>query len=157
MIKGIFETHVHVCNLERAKGFYEDKLGLKRVLELDDRRVVFYEMPNGVQIFGVWEIGEEKWTRSHFAFEVSSIEEATDWLKSRGIEPVVSFGLEPVEPVVHTWVPMACVYFQDLDGNSLEMAVRLPQPPAEKADVIYLSEWEERQRGNVGRKLDVNQ
>lgn len=148
MIRGIFETHVHVRDLERAKSFYEGNLGLTRVLELFERRCVFYEMPNGKQIFGVWEVEEERWTRSHFAFEVTSIHDIINWLTNRGIQPVAAFGLKPTEPLVHTWVPMACVYFEDPDGNSLEMAVRLSNQPAEKADVVYLSEWEQQNKFN---------
>ncbi|WP_235848954.1 MULTISPECIES: VOC family protein [Bacillaceae] len=121
MIQGIFETHVHVRDLEAANEFYENQLGLKKVLTLTDRKVIFFEFPNQSQIFGIWEKTEEEWTRSHFAFEVnvSRLKSGITWLNNKGIEAVESFGLEPLEPIVHTWVPMASIYFKDPDGNSL--------------------------------------
>ncbi|MBU9713931.1 VOC family protein [Evansella tamaricis] len=142
-IQGIFETHVQVTNLEKAKSFYGESLELKQVLELPERRVVFYEL-NDTQIFGIWEVEKGEWHHSHFAFHVSLpfMTRATSWLKERNIKPLESFGLQPKEPLVHTWLPMVSIYFKDSDGNTLEFGARLPHPPLEKPGVIYWSDWE---------------
>ncbi len=145
MIQGIYETHVHVRNIAQAKEFYEEKLGLKPELEIKGRGVVFYSLSMSGQVLGIWEKSAEEWKKSHFAFKINfgEIKQATNWLKNRGIETREAFGLKPIEPLVHTWGPMASIYFLDPDGNSLEFASTLPEPPEDDARVIYLSEWEE--------------
>lgn len=49
-----------------------------------------------------------------------------EWLKEREIEPIPSFGKEPIEPIVHTWMPAAAIYFHDPDHNELELIAWLP-------------------------------
>ncbi len=48
--------------------------------------------------------------------------------------------MEPIEPIVFPELAHAAVYFNDPDGNSLELIAQLPVglPIAEK---VYLSEW----------------
>jgi len=54
------------------------------------------------------------------------------------------FGLKPIEPVVHTWMPAASVYFRDPDGNSLEFITLLDGESIKTNEVLYLSEWKEK-------------
>ena len=41
MIQNIYETHLHVRNLEKAINFYQNKLGLTLARKLSKRRVAF--------------------------------------------------------------------------------------------------------------------
>ncbi len=42
MIQSIYETHLHVRNLEKAIAFYQNKLGLALARKLSKRRVAFF-------------------------------------------------------------------------------------------------------------------
>ncbi|MEH7361646.1 VOC family protein, partial [Priestia megaterium] len=77
----------------------------------------------------------------------ADIHEALTWLRSKGIEPEeTSFGKPQTEPIVHTWMPAACVYFNDPDGNSLELITLLNDEPVVSKDFPYLSEWNMKQQ-----------
>ncbi|MGP4081522.1 VOC family protein [Pseudalkalibacillus sp. R45] len=142
----LYETHVKTTNLEVAIDFYK-KIGMHLAHMIEERRVAFFwfdKHNKKEQMLGVWEVTEKEFNKSHFAFKVSyeDIVKAKDWLHERGIEPRSAFGLEPVEPMVHTWTPTANLYFYDPDGNSLEFLCLLPEKKNVKQDVLYLSEWE---------------
>ena len=126
MIKSIYETHVQVRNLENSIEFYR-RLGLTFVHKIEERRCAFFFVGEQKQMLGLWETDEKELKRSHFAF---------------GIEPEeTSFGKPQIEPIVHTWMPAACVYFNDPDGNSLELITLLDDKPVISKDFPYLSEW----------------
>ena len=78
----------------------------------------------------------------HIAFQVSlhDLENAIHWLNQKGISARKDFGMEPIEPIVFPELAHAAVYFNDPDGNSLELIAQLPVglPTEEK---VYLSEW----------------
>ncbi len=142
----LYETHVLTKNLEEAVKFYQ-KLGMPLAYLLEDRRAAFFwfqKSEEKKQMLGVWEVAEDQWVARHFAFHVSyeEILVATEWLKERNIEPVPDFGKEPIEPLVHCWMPSASVYFKDPDGNSLEYIHVLEGESKPELGVIYLSEWE---------------
>lgn len=146
LTKNLYETHVYTKNLDEAISFYK-KIGLTLAYTIKERKVAFFwigDAENKEQMLGVWEVPAEQWRRSHFAFRVTKEEIVTAiaWLAERGISPRPSFGKEATEPLVHTWMPAASVYFQDLDGNSLEFLAVLPEPPQPEHGVLYLSEWE---------------
>ncbi len=145
----LYETHIHVRNLEAAIEFYES-LGMPLAYKLESRRVAFFWFgdPNEKQqTLGVWEVEAEQWTSRHFAFETSpeQLLQAKEWLRERHIEPVSSFGLAPLEPIVHCWMPAASLYFRDPDGNSLEFISVLQDDPLPDEPVMYLSQWMELQ------------
>jgi lactoylglutathione lyase len=140
----LFEAHLNTANLEQAILFYE-KLGLEMAYKIEDRRVAFFRFGKErkmSQMLGIWE-SKESVKRKHIAFGVSydEITNAINWLKDKGIEATKDFGLDPIEPLVHTWVPAASVYFLDPDGNSLEFIHVLAGEPKPELGVIYLSEW----------------
>jgi lactoylglutathione lyase len=141
----LFEAHLNTGNLEEAIQFYEN-LGLKMVHKIEDRRVAFFRFGKEQkmdQMLGIWET-KKPVIRKHIAFGVNYEEicDAIDWLKDRGIEAIEDFGLAPIEPLVHTWMPAASVYFLDLDGNSLEFIHALDGKTQPELGVIYLSEWQ---------------
>ncbi|MBG9720138.1 VOC family protein [Bacillus mycoides] len=143
MIKGLYEAHLPVCNLENSIPFYES-LGLK--LYKRDNDIAFFWIVENESWIGLWE-GKEYKVNYHpslrnIAFQVSlhDLENAIHWLKQKGIPARKDFGMEPIEPIVFPELAHASVYFNDPDGNSLEFIAQLPVglPKAEK---MYLSEW----------------
>lgn len=141
----LFETHVYTRNLEKAIDFYRS-LDLEIAIVLEDRRVAFFwlgDVEKREQMLGVWEVSEENFRRSHFAFEVSleTLLEVPDYLKKRGIEVLPSFGLDASEPVVHAWMPTASYYFADPDGNSLEYLALIEGESRPELGVVQLSVW----------------
>jgi lactoylglutathione lyase len=149
MIKSLYETHLEVRNLEESISFYE-KLDIKLAHKIEERRVAFFFIGEEKQMLGLWEIGKgEEFHKGHFAFGVSlsDLENSIEWLKAKGIQPTENFfGLEPIEPVVHTWMPAASVYFRDPDGNSLEFITLLEGESIKTNEVFYLSEWKKKYR-----------
>src|SRR5262245_32644531 len=56
LVRGLFETHLHVANLERAMGFYGDVLGLELGLKETERRAALYWIGrNRSAMLGIWE------------------------------------------------------------------------------------------------------
>ncbi|MCM2605715.1 VOC family protein [Rossellomorea marisflavi] len=113
MIKGLYEAHLPVSDLERAIEFYEG-LGLKLA---------------------------KKYKKIAFRVELEDLRTAKEWLQERGIAMREAFGFQPVEPIVMPDQAHAMVYFHDPDGNSLEFICRLDSEPVDEPD-MYLSEWE---------------
>lgn len=149
----LYETHVLTKNLEAAVEFYQ-KLGMPLAYLLEDRRAAFFWFEKGKekkQMLGVWEVAEAKWVAKHFAFHITyeEIIGAIDWLKEKEIEPVPDFSMNPIEPLVHCWMPAASVYFKDPDGNSLEYIHVLDGEPKPELGVVYLSEWEKMYRDRL--------
>ncbi len=145
MTRHLYETHIKTKDLDRAIEFYE-RLGMELAHTSKNRKAAFFWFGNSEekqQMIGIWEVSEEKYVNNHFAFGVSyqEILQATSWLKDRNIEPRPDFGLAPIEPIVHTWMPAASVYFNDPDGNSLEFIHVLDDQPNKDLEVKYLSEW----------------
>lgn len=142
IITGLYETHLEVSDLDRSVAFYE-KLGLTLGLR-HPKGAFFWITKPGEQLLGLWLIGEEKALRKqHFAFQVEleRLLTAEEWLKERGIPLVPQFGREPLEPIVHPWMPAVTVYFADPDGNLLEFLSMLPDEPVQMPGVLYYSEW----------------
>ncbi|SDT24766.1 Predicted lactoylglutathione lyase [Paenibacillaceae bacterium GAS479] len=143
MINNLYETHIQVKNLETSIEFYKT-LGLELCNLIESRRVAFFYIGENKQLLGVWEVpsGQEVMKR-HFAFgtDLNQLLTSIEWLKERGIEPLEKFGKEPVEPIVHPWMPAAAVYFYDPDGNELEFISWLQGSPQDTGDMPYLSQW----------------
>ncbi|WP_212982062.1 VOC family protein, partial [Bacillus paramobilis] len=68
MIQSIYETHLHVRNLEKAIDFYQNKLGLALAKKLSKRRVAFFWIgENKKQMLGLWEVHtNEECETKHF-------------------------------------------------------------------------------------------
>jgi lactoylglutathione lyase len=145
MIQNLYETHLQVSNLEKSIQFYK-KLGLQLGLVNKERKVAFFYIGEAKQLLGLWEVPNGKQVNPrHFAFgtELDQLMNSINWLRERGIEPISEFGKEPIEPIVHTWMPAASVYFKDPDGNELEFIAWLKDNPKDIGHVPYLSEWNE--------------
>lgn len=145
MITGLFETHIHVADLERAARFYEQSLGLVPVYE-DGRRCRFYWLGEGNKraMLGLWEKKEQVIVPQHFAFETTNEDMLTivPRLKAKGIEVRNFLDDGTEDPFVFGWVPAVSIYFRDPDGHSLEFISVLPDPPQPELGVVSWEEWE---------------
>ncbi|WP_223594779.1 VOC family protein [Neobacillus bataviensis] len=145
----LYETHVYCKNLEKSIEFYQS-LDLDLAYVLNERRVAFFwlgEPGTKEQMLGVWEVPEDQFFKKHFAFALSveQLQELPQYLESKGIELRPAFGFDASEPVVHAWMPAACYYFEDPDGNSLEYLAVLEGDPQPELGVIQLSQWKQHQ------------
>lgn len=147
MIKGLYEAHLPIRDLQRSIAFYE-KLGLQLWFVVDDV-AAFWIVPR-VSWLGLWvheyaDLDYHPSTR-HIAFQVDypEIKQARSWLLERGIEPRANGRFEPTEPFVRTSYCQASLFFNDPDGNSLEFICNLDVPDAlRERPNMYLSEFEE--------------
>lgn len=102
MIKGLYEAHLPVSNLEVSIEFYE-KLGLKMAWR--DEETAFFWMEEGRSWIGIWE-GKEVATPyhpslRHIAFRVTyeDLKQSLQWLESIGVEAVPFRNRTSVEPL----------------------------------------------------------
>jgi catechol 2,3-dioxygenase-like lactoylglutathione lyase family enzyme len=150
MIKGLYETHLPVTDLQRSIAFYRS-LGLELALAYDD--AAFFWIEPKVSWLGLWVVpdGYEK-NRTpasfpghgrHIAFRVDfgDIRSAKMWLAERGIEMIGFRDMDAREPIARPHQQNASVYFYDPDGNHLELISNLPEgTPNTPERLVYLSE-----------------
>jgi lactoylglutathione lyase len=113
-IRGIFEVAIRVKDLTRAEAFYKDVLGLEEGLR-DARRNWLFLRAGGNDGMIVLQEDKGEWPTQHFAFTIAEedLESSVTILRAKGIE---------IEgPVTHTWMPAKSIYFDDPDGNALEL------------------------------------
>jgi lactoylglutathione lyase len=144
-IRGLFETHLTVSDLDRSLAFYRDVLKLPLAQVFSQRRVAFFWIgAPGRAILGLWETGTSPQKMSlHLAFKASidAVLAAPQALREAGVAPL-DFDCEPAsEPVVLGWMPALAVFFRDLDGNLLEFLAMLPQQPRPELGVVPWSAW----------------
>jgi len=151
MIKGLYEAHLPVSNLENSIVFYQ-KLGLE--LAYKKGKVAFFWIVKGESWLGLWESDsvELKYHPSirHLAFKIDEgdLEHVKEWLSSIGIEVRTEFGFTPEhQPLVLPNNPHAhaAIYFSDPDGNSLELIAPLRLDVDEDLKMMSLEEWRNRQ------------
>jgi len=149
MIKGIYEAHLPVSHIEESIVFYE-KLGLE--LAYKGERVTFLWIEKGKSWLGLWESEsvEVSYHPSirHLAFhvELEDIKQAKEWLNKKGIHVREAFGFsEDQQPLVLTNSnnAHAAIYFNDPDGNSIELITPLELDMKEEKEMMTLSAWEE--------------
>jgi lactoylglutathione lyase len=141
----LYETHIQTRNLEEAITFYTN-LGFELAYLINKRRVAFFwlgDVNKKEHTLGIWEVKQEHFHSSHFAFHVNYDElvNVPSFLADKGIELRPAFGLDCSEPVVHAWVPAASYYFLDSDGNSLEYITVLNDKPIPELGAVHLSTW----------------
>ncbi|MFL5762244.1 MAG: VOC family protein [Thermomicrobiales bacterium] len=146
MILGLFETHIDVADLDRARRFYGETLGLEFGLLDQERRVAFYWVGSrGESMLGLWETPAAQVVPRHFAFR-AGIEDiltrAVPYLKERGL-PAQNFLNDGTErPMVFGWMPALAIYFPDPDGHSLEFIGMLPEEPRPELGVVSWDQWQ---------------
>jgi catechol 2,3-dioxygenase-like lactoylglutathione lyase family enzyme len=146
MIKGLFEAHLPVSDLEVSIHFYQ-KLGLEMAYR--DEETAFFWIEKGMSWLGLWE-GKEVQTPYHpslrhiaFRVEYEFIRDSLNWLKDRNIEAVPFGTREAIDPFIRPFQGNASVYFTDPDGNSLEFMCSVMVPDHLKNhSSCTLDEWE---------------
>lgn len=153
MILDLFETHIHVADLQRSAHFYEKIVGLELAHVEEGRRARFYWMGGHNQsMLGVWEVKPEQVRREHFAFRISREDmrqAAVTFLKERGLEVRNHLDDGTERPMVFAWMPAVSIYFRDPDGHSLEFIATLPDEAKPELGVVPWDEWEKMQGRNL--------
>lgn len=147
MIKGLYEAHLPVKNIEVSVEFYR-KLGLE--IAWRDEDTAFFWIEKGQSWLGLWE-GKECQTPyhpslRHIAFRVTyqDLKESLTWLESRQISAVPFGRRTSIEPFVRPNQGNASVYFEDPDGNSLELMcyVVVPNELKHIMEKLSFEDWE---------------
>lgn len=147
MIKGLYETHVQVSDLENAIEFYTNVLGLEFAHKEENRRIAFLWIgKNKESMLGLWEQKENLQTR-HFAFTANKediLNHSVEFLKNKNLKPYnfLKDGIE--KPMVFAWMPALAIYFNDPDGNQLEFISILEGDGKPELGVLSYEEWLER-------------
>ncbi len=147
IIKGLYEAHLPVSNLTSSIEFYK-KLGLEIAYKSD--KLAFFWIKKGESWLGLWETDKVKTpyhaSLRHIAFkvELEDIKKAKQWLEQRGIPVRTAFGFSPEnQPLVLPNNPQAhaAIYFDDPDGNSIELITPLRLDFDEDFSMMTLEEW----------------
>lgn len=143
----MYEAHLPVSNLEASIEFYK-KLGLNFAWRDED--TAFFWIEEGKSWLGLWE-GNEYQTSyhpslRHVAFRVSydDLKKSVEWLTSLDVRPVPFGSRSSIEPFIRPHQGNASVYFEDPDGNSLELMcfINVPEPLRQLTNKLSFSEWE---------------
>lgn len=148
MIEGLYEAHLPVKDVEEAIGFYTN-LGLE--VAFKDEEVAFLWIEKDKSWLGLWQGEEYKLPYHpairHIAFRVSyeNLQRSLNWLETKGIEAVLYGDRKSVAPFIRSHQSNASVYFNDPDGNSLELMCTVDTPEAlrEINKKWSFEEWEE--------------
>jgi len=147
MIKGLYETHLFVEDLERSIDFYANILGLQQCRFGAERRTAFFWLGREKQsMLGLWEKPKKEIDVRHFAFECEAdwiLNESVNFLKSHNLNFWNFLQDQSERPMVFCWVPAISIYFSDPDGHDLEFIATLPGPSKsdEEKRVVSYEEW----------------
>lgn len=154
MIKGLYETHLFVEDLERSIRFYAEKMELELAHVVDERRAAFFWIGKPKQfMLGLWEKPKEEIDIRHFAFECDPdwvLNESVQYLKNRDLDcrNFLNDGTE--RPMVFAWMPAISIYFDDPDGHSLEFIGILKGKSKPENGVISYEQWQVLEKENQG-------
>jgi lactoylglutathione lyase len=148
-VRGLFETHLTVADLQRSIAFYRDTVGLPVALEVPERGAAFHWIGQpGQAMLGLWSLGSAPMgMQLHIAFDMTldDVRAAPELLIAQGIQPLTFFGKPTSEPSVIGWMPAAAIYFRDPDGHMLEYIAMLDGPPKPELGIVP---WSQRGDGN---------
>ncbi|MFY7815155.1 MAG: VOC family protein [Chryseobacterium taeanense] len=147
MIKGLYETHIQVSDLEKGIHFYTEVLGLELAHRDKTRPIAFLWIgKNKESMLGLWEQKENLQTR-HFAFTAGKediLNYSVDFLKKKNLKPYnfLKDGIE--KPMVFSWMPALAIYFNDPDRNQLEFISVLEGEGQPEWGILSYEEWLEK-------------
>jgi lactoylglutathione lyase len=145
MIKGLYETHLFVENLERSIDFYKHVLGLEQCYFEEKRRAAFFWIGKPREaMLGLWEKPKVEIDKRHFAFRCDKehiLYRAIEFLKKRDLKPYNFLNDGTERPMVFAWMPAIAIYFDDPDGHSLEFIAVLDGRARPELGVISYDEW----------------
>jgi catechol-2,3-dioxygenase len=146
VIKGLYETHLAVENLQRSVAFYKYTLGLTQCSYDDGRKICFFWVGEPQQyMLGLWETPKVDIRPQHFAFRCDKdfiLNESVSWLKKRGLQPYNFLKDGTEQPMVFAWMPALAIYFKDPDGHILEFIAILEGNPIPEGGILSYEEWE---------------
>lgn len=103
-IKGLYETHLTVSNLDRSIEFYRDVVGLEMAHTIPDRNVAFFWIGGReTSMLGLWSIHSSPMQmKLHIAFQTTldQVIKAPAYLRTKGVVPRNGAGTEIDEPSV---------------------------------------------------------
>jgi catechol 2,3-dioxygenase-like lactoylglutathione lyase family enzyme len=155
-VRGLFETHVDVTDLNRSLEFYTGVLGLTLALqrEVDGARVdahsrgarrfaLLWVGGRGHALLGLWERPRDHIRTQHFAFEVElhELPALVSRLEEQGIEFRDFFQQRTTTPTVFGFIPAASIYFDDPDGHVLELLAPIAGAPRPDLTAVSWAEW----------------
>ena len=146
-IKGLFETHLNVEDLERSIDFYSNVLNLKQCYYEEERRAAFFWIgKDKQQMLGLWEVPKDKIEPRHFAFECEPewiLKESVPFLEKHQLNHWNFLNDGSKQPMVFTWTPAIAIYFSDPDGHPLEFIGVLPgeAKPQKGKEVVSYTTW----------------
>ena len=139
-VRGLFETHLTVRDLDRSIAFYRDVVGLMPAHRVPERNAAFLWIGGaGRGMLGLWSIGTSPLSqRLHFSVEIAleDLLAAPARLRAAGVTP-----RDGDEPIVIGWMPAASVFFDDPDGHSVELISMLPHDPRPEVLRMPYSRW----------------
>jgi len=160
-IKGLFEAHIIVRDLQRSVAFYRDVLGLEVGIEQPERPATFLWVGGrGKSMLGIFTLGSwpTQMMQHHLSFQVKleDLLAAPQRLRLAGITPKGRRtpnhprGEPTDEPIVFAWMPAASIFFDDPDGNLLEYIAMLSEPPRPEQGIVSWSEWKAGHTTRIG-------
>jgi catechol 2,3-dioxygenase-like lactoylglutathione lyase family enzyme len=156
ILRGVFETHVDVTDLDRSLEFYTAVLELEVAMRRDvdvasadahtrgaRRFALLWVGSRGHAMLGLWERPPEHIRTQHFAFELGlqELPGMVAALQHRGVAFRDFFQQRTVVPTVFGFIPAASIYFDDPDGHVLELLAPIPRPPRPDLGVLSWAEW----------------
>jgi lactoylglutathione lyase len=145
MIKGLYETHLFVENLEVSIAFYRDVMGLQQCHYEEERRTAFFWIGKPKEaMLGIWEKPKDEIDKRHFAFRCEKefiLNEAVEFLKSHHLKPYNFLNDGTERPMVFAWMPAIAIYFTDPDGHYLEFIAVIEGTAKPELGVVSYEEW----------------
>lgn len=145
MIKGLYETHLFVEDLQRSVDFYKNVLGLELCHEDAERKIAFFWIGQPKEaMLGIWQKPKNEIDKRHFAFRCDVddvLNKSVDYLKDRGLKPYNFLKDGTEQPMVFTWMPAVAIYFTDPDSHYLEFIAILDGVAKPELGVIGYKEW----------------
>src|SRR6266536_3476680 len=90
-VRGLFETHLTVADVDRSVGFYRDVVGLPLALALPERGAAFLWIGHpGRAMLGLWSLGSAPMGMTlHLAFDVAleDVLDASQRLEALDVAP----------------------------------------------------------------------
>ena len=114
-------------DLERAKAFYRDKLGLTPTQERDPMGGLLYELSGGTGFAVFLSSGKSSGTHTQMALEVQDIDAAVKDLRARGLkfEEYDSPDLKTKDGVAEI-AGTKVAWFKDSEGNLIALGLPVP-------------------------------